>query len=296
MAVLRHVVEGSGSAAITTWSAARTNLIRVFDHLLNQASVAPENIANVVLMLAGAGRSDDVARVTESLTKDSPFAACRRITVTSDIEPLLFEARDSLRDSPSMVVIAGTGSLVAALGTNENVIRAGGWGPVLGDEGSGWGLAHAFLKAFCAWIDSGRDTEEVSEGLQLLTCFLAEKQLPSDPQKLNSAIITLASDRHLAAQLAPRILELATHSNMNTTLQLVKQQIAFLANQVQTVHSRLAIANREWRLCLAGGLASNDERFQNFLSAELTRRAIAPASIVVLDPLDAALRFAMKVA
>jgi N-acetylglucosamine kinase-like BadF-type ATPase len=83
---------------------------------------------------------------------------------------------------------------------------------------------------------------------------------------------------------------------MTAISQLVNKQFASLANQVQMVHSRLAIANRPWRLCLAGGLASNDKRFQNLLSAELAGRLIAPASIVVLDPLDAALRFAAKVA
>jgi N-acetylglucosamine kinase-like BadF-type ATPase len=247
-------------------------------------------------MLAGAGRPDDVARVTESLTNDSPLGSCIRLTVTSDVQPLLFEARDFCGDSPSIVVIAGTGTLVAALDTKEKIVRAGGWGPVLGDEGSGWGFTQAFLKTFCSWIDDGHEVAKDFEGLQVLNDFLADKLLPSDPQRLNSAIITLAGDRHLAAQLAPRILELATQPNMTATFQLVNQQIALLADQVQKVHRRLAITNREWRLCLAGGLASNDQRFQSLLSAELTRRAIAPASVSVLDPLNAALHFAAKVA
>ncbi len=268
----------------------------MLDRLLNDASVSPEKISNVVLMLAGAGRSDDVARVTESLTKDSAFGSCTRLTVTSDVQPLLFEARSSHRDSPSIVLIAGTGSLVAALDANEDTVRAGGWGPVLGDEGSGWGLAHAFLKPFCTWIDNGRLPEQTPEGLSLLTRFLAAKQFPTDPQKLNSAIIALASDRHLAAQLAPSLLESATQPNFVATSQLVTSQIALLANQVQQVHRRLAIADQEWHLCLAGGMASNNKPFQQFLFAELTRRNIAPASVAVLDPLDAALRYAIKVA
>lgn len=295
-AIIRHSAQGTGSAATASWNIARPNLIRMFERLLNEASVNPENISNVVLMLAGAGRPNDIERITESLTKNSAFGLCTRVTVTSDIQPLLFEARDSLRDSTSIVVIAGTGSLVAALDANENIVRAGGWGPVLGDEGSGWGLALAFLKTICSGIDGDRDAEQAAEGRQLLNGFLADKQLPTNPQTLNSAIIALASDRHLASQLAPRILELATQPNMTAISQLVNQQFALLADQVQMVHSRLAIANRQWRLCLSGGLASNDERFQNLFSAELTRRVIAPASVVVLDPLDAALRFAAKVA
>jgi N-acetylglucosamine kinase-like BadF-type ATPase len=246
-------------------------------------------------MLAGAGRPDDVTRVTESLTNDSPFGSCGRLTITSDIQPLIFEARDSHPDSSSIVVISGTGSLVAAFDKEERVVRAGGWGPVLGDEGSGWGLARAFLKTFSSWIDSGRDADHLPEGFQMLGGFLASKHLQTDPQQLNAAIIALVSDRHLAAQLAPSILELATQPSMTATSKLVNEQIALLADQVQQVHSRLAIANSEWHLCLAGGLASNDTRFQNILSTELKRRAIAPTSVSILDPLNAALSFAARV-
>ena len=266
----------------------------MFRSLLSEASLAPESVSHVVLMLAGAGRPDDVIRVKDSLSKDSPFGSCARLTVTSDIQPLLFEARDSSPDVPAIVVIAGTGSLVAALDSEENVVRAGGWGPVLGDEGSGWGLARAFLQSYCSWIDQHRDSESTPEGLQALNSFFAKKQFSIDPQKLSSAIIALASDRHLAAQLAPSILEMATQPSKPITLQLVSQQLAMLASQVAQVHSRLGIATRPWRLCLAGGLASNDTRFQSFFATELKRLALVPTSIMVLDPLNAALRFAAK--
>jgi len=219
VAVIRHIAEGTGSAAISTWDIVRTNLIRMFERLLNKVSIGPENILNVVLMLAGASRRDDVARVTESLTSELPFSSCNRLTVTSDIQPLLYEARDADPGLPSIVVIAGTGSLVVSLDSKDNVVRAGGWGPVLGDEGSGWGLSHAFLKTFCNWIDNNRDAGSTPEGLQVLSDFLAKKHLPTDPIKLNSAIITLASDRHVSARLAPSILDLAAQPSMTATFQ-----------------------------------------------------------------------------
>ncbi len=292
MAVIRRSAGGTGSASTVTWDTAKRNLICMFESLLNDMSSRPENVSNLVLMLAGAGRQEDVARVTEALTQDSLFGSCKKLTVTSDIQPLLFAAHNSDPNSPSIVVIAGTGSLVASLDANDNVVRAGGWGPVLGDEGSGWGLAHAFLKTICDWIDSGRDPDATPEGLPALIAFLANKHLSTAPQQLNSAIIQVASDRHLAAQLAPSILELAAQPSMFNTYQLVMQQFELIANQIQQVHRRLAIKESEWRLCIAGGLGSNDTQYQNFLTAELKRRAIAPASIAVLDPLTAALNFA----
>ncbi len=294
MAISRRIAAGTGSATAATWEVAKNNLVRMFEDLLDGVSATSENVSHVVLMLAGAGRQEDVWRVTESLTRDSLFGRCIRLTVTSDIQPLLLEAHDSNPDLPSIVVIAGTGSLVASLDSNKNIVRSGGWGPVLGDEGSGWGLSHAFLKALCSWIDGNRDSNVAAEGLQVFNAFLASKQLSTDPRELNSAIIKLASDRHLAAQLAPRILELATQPLLNGTYQLVTQQFESLGKQIQQVHRRLAIDGCKWRLYLAGGLASNDAHFQCFLLAELKRRSIAPASVAVLDSLNAALHFAAK--
>lgn len=294
VATIRRILDGTGSAATATWNNARNNLIQMFRTLLNEASLGPDEISHAVLMLAGAGRPDDVARVRDSLLNDSPFGSCAKLTVTSDIQPLLFEARDSHPALPSIVVIAGTGSLVAGLDASENVVRTGGWGPVLGDEGSGWGLARAFLQRLCSWIDHHRDSQAAPEGLPALNEFLKKKEISIDPQKLSSAILALASDRHVAAQLAPSILELATQPSMTATLELVNQQIEGLAKQVQQVHSRLDISTRPWRLCLAGGLASNDPRFQSFLTTALKQLSIAPVSVIALDPLSAALRFASK--
>jgi N-acetylglucosamine kinase-like BadF-type ATPase len=288
-AIVRLKYAGTGSAAPATWNAARQNLIRMFESLLAETSLAPQDISHAVLMLAGAGRPEDVSRVTESFA-DSPLSSCKKLTVTSDIQPLLHEALVSDPESPSIVVISGTGSLVAALDSEANPVRAGGWGPILGDEGSGWGISLAFLKTFCSWIDD--PSQSAPEGLQLLRDFLSEKRLPSEPHRLSSAIIALANDRHLAAQLAPRILELATEPSMSSTNQLVLQQIAWLARHVQQIHRQLSIASQNWRLCLAGGLAANNSHFQKILTAEISRQAINPASVTVLDPLTAALRLA----
>lgn len=292
VATIRRVLKGTGSASVATWDLAKANLIQMFECLLKEALIAPEEISHVVLTLAGAGRAEDAARVKKSLTDTGPFSLCKRLTVTSDIHPLLMEARRADPSLASIVAIAGTGTLVASLDNQGSVVRAGGWGPNLGDEGSGWGLTLSFLKTFLPWIDNNYDPENIPEGLEVLKRFVAEKQLPVDPSKLNSAIIALASDRHLAAQLAPSILELATQPAMPSTRQLVTQQIELLSAQIQLVHRRLSIGSGPWRLCLAGGLASNDIRFQNFLLDELKRRGIEPVAVTVLDPITAALNFA----
>ena len=51
---------------------------------------------------------------------------------------------------PGVGVISGTGSNVFGVGTDGRAWRAGGWGHVLGDEGSGYWLAVQSIKAALA--------------------------------------------------------------------------------------------------------------------------------------------------
>ncbi|MEO7652558.1 MAG: BadF/BadG/BcrA/BcrD ATPase family protein [Bryobacteraceae bacterium] len=48
---------------------------------------------------------------------------------------------------PGVIVIAGTGSFVYARGPSGDTVRAGGWGYVFGDEGSGFDIARQALRA-----------------------------------------------------------------------------------------------------------------------------------------------------
>jgi N-acetylglucosamine kinase-like BadF-type ATPase len=284
---------GVGSAAVSTWKDARINLVSMLDNLLEQTGASSSEVVHAVLMLAGAGRPDDVQRVTESLLERSSFRSCTQLTITSDIGPLIQHASDLDPRLPAIVVIAGTGSLVGAIDKEGRLIRAGGWGPVLGDEASGWRIALGALKPICMWIDRGSPAAETPEALEVVTKFLSDKRLLADREKLNSALIALASDRHLAAQLAPGILEFSTTPNGSATYRFVRGQFWLLVKQIENVYQRLGISS-DWRLCLAGGLASNDKLFQDFLTAELKLRRIPPVSISALDPLDAGLRFATR--
>ena len=64
-----------------------------------------------------------------------------------------------------VVLIAGTGSI--AMGINEAgaVERSGGWGPTLGDEGSGYDIARQALKAVAASFDGRAPRTALTERL-----------------------------------------------------------------------------------------------------------------------------------
>lgn len=101
------------------------------------------------LGLAGAGRPAEQELIAD-LAISRGWAS--RVRVVSDAQAALVGAHGS---QAGLVVIAGTGSMV--LGRNPQGVqaRAGGWGPLLGDEGSGYYLGmegvRAALRARDGW-------------------------------------------------------------------------------------------------------------------------------------------------
>ncbi|MBB5055974.1 N-acetylglucosamine kinase-like BadF-type ATPase [Granulicella aggregans] len=68
---------------------------------------------------------------------------------------------------PGVVVLAGTGSNVAARDGNGVVTTAGGWGPALADQGSGHRIGLEALRALFLSIDEERPTRLLAAVLQL---------------------------------------------------------------------------------------------------------------------------------
>lgn len=299
-ATVRHSMPGTGSAAPLHWGEAAGNIVAVITELLRVANIGADQVRHIVLMLAGAGRPDDVARVRQSLSAVATISACRYLTITSDMRPLLIYAKDLLPKLPTIVLISGTGSIVASLGDDDETVRAGGWGPILGDEGSGWRIAWQVLKLLCNWIDSGSPAlvanpaknDGLMDLLEIVKVFSIQHRLLREDSPMNSAILALANDRHLAAQLAPAILDAAARSTQSLAYQVVLEELSGLVDQVEQVHQRINASPNSWRLALAGGLASNQSAFQDLLNKQLHQRGLHPQSLVTLDPVLAALHFA----
>jgi N-acetylglucosamine kinase-like BadF-type ATPase len=53
----------------------------------------------------------------------------------------------AFRGGPGILVVAGTGSIVQGRAADGELYRAGGWGPAIGDEGSGFWIGQEALRA-----------------------------------------------------------------------------------------------------------------------------------------------------
>ena len=140
-----------------------------------------------VLGLAGA----NIAADPDQLAAHLPFGRCR---ILWDGETALTGA---FRGGDGIAAIIGTGSVYASQ-RGGKVQLVGGWGHVLGDEGSGYWLARRFLSEALHAMDGARDVAE------------AEAALLRDLGGTRGAV-AFASDASPAqlAAIAPRVLAAA---------------------------------------------------------------------------------------
>jgi N-acetylglucosamine kinase-like BadF-type ATPase len=95
----------------------------------------------VCVGIAGVDREDD-DRTVRAMMRRLGFRT--RTLVVNDALIALVAA---VGDNPGVVVIAGTGSIAYGVNTDGFAARAGGWGYVLGDEGSGFWIGREALMA-----------------------------------------------------------------------------------------------------------------------------------------------------
>ncbi len=61
-------------------------------------------------------------------------------------------------DSCPCIAICGTGSMAAGEDADGNMVIAGGWGHIVGDEGSGYSIAVKAFRRCCELCDEGKNT------------------------------------------------------------------------------------------------------------------------------------------
>ena len=111
-------------------AAARASLKDIIQRACAEAKVSPAELGRVCIGISGASNTEVADRVRRIIGELTPA----QVQVIGD-NVIALEA--AVGSGPGVVVIAGTGSI--AYGRNEKgeEARAGGFGPVISDEGSG---------------------------------------------------------------------------------------------------------------------------------------------------------------
>jgi N-acetylglucosamine kinase-like BadF-type ATPase len=114
------------------------------------AGVATARAEKVGVGLAGVESAGLVAPLTAALEE---HVGAGRVLLTTDARIALAGASPGDPEGPGVVLIAGTGAIAYGRSADGVEARAGGWGPLLGDEGSGYAIARQGLAAVVRDLD-----------------------------------------------------------------------------------------------------------------------------------------------
>jgi N-acetylglucosamine kinase-like BadF-type ATPase len=230
------------------------------------------------LGLAGAGRATDHRILREWASR---FELAQTVDIIEDAALLLAAGTPA---GWGLAVVAGTGSMAYGRCPDGRTARSGGWGPVLGDEGSGYAIALAGLRAVVRAAD-GR-----GPATNLTAALLTALEL-GHPEQL-VGLVYEGGNRAALAALAPTVLEIASRGD-RVAEEIVTTAVTELASAVVATAKALRLGNT-FPLALAGGLliasASYRERFLTTLSG---RGLTADPTTLVCEPAEGAVRLAL---
>ncbi len=179
-------------------------------------------IDRACLALAGAGRKEDAKRAFDVV---KPVMNSISFFVTEDVKAALYGA---LGSQDGIAVISGTGS--NCLGVKKGKYkRSGGWGSLLGDEGSGFKIAQRAL------IAALRDYDGRSRTTSLTKRFLKHFDLKT-PEQLLPVVHKLT--REQIAALATVVFEEAALEDL-AAVEIINSESIELVQMVKSVYKAL---------------------------------------------------------
>ena len=143
---------------------ARASLEQALAELQQRTGVSPAQVTRTCIGTSG----ETVPLVTEWLRANFSQLVAGQLVIVGDVEIALDAAFSYGGGSGrGVLVLAGTGSNVAARDGHGAIMRAGGWGPILADQGAGhWIGVEALRRGFLA-RDEGRTTDLLERARKL---------------------------------------------------------------------------------------------------------------------------------
>jgi N-acetylglucosamine kinase-like BadF-type ATPase len=266
--VLGEALAGSANVSSVGTEEAGRQLDIILDRL------GTKDIHAVCAGAAGVDTPASVARLRDLLADRLP---CAHIRVVHDSQLILAAA--GVLDG--VALISGTGS-VAWGRHGEQHARAGGWGYLLGDEGSGYWVAREAVRRTLVRVDRGAAADRLGQQLAA-DCGLQR------PEQLLDHFYAQVDRRYWAGR-ARVVFELAGDGDP-ASIDIVDAAGAALAELAAAVAHRLGSTGP---VVMAGGLAVHQPMLQKVVRRELGRQQITDVRVLAVDPVRGAVELAQR--
>lgn len=216
------------------------NISELVEKLKMKTGTNDINISHLYAGLAGAGRQTDREKIYKILQSHN---LSERITIDTDASAALTGA---FAGAPGIILISGTGAICFGKGDDGQLVRCGGWGYLLGDEGSGYFIGQQAIIASLKHHDGrGRETKlkELIEKRYQLTCI----------DNIISQIYSGKIDRTEIASLAPLVFEANIKGDI-AAREIITSAGSELGKLVAAVSLKMGLKGKKIRAALIGSI------------------------------------------
>ncbi|MCW1250165.1 ATPase [Acaricomes phytoseiuli] len=229
-------------------------------------------------VFAGSGGIDTEADAEALAALIRPNVSGTTVTVVHDTRLLLAAGRAQT----GVAVIAGTGSATWGISSSGQQARAGGWGYLLGDEGSGYWLGREAVRHSLRRMDLGQGLDLLAETL-LQSCGL------SRPDELIAHFHSGTSRRYWAAK-SPLVFDAAANGHQ-ASLEMIRTAGRDLADMAAQVAEQIASSGP---FVLGSGVGMHQPLLQEVFRSELAGRGYTDVRVLDRDPIFGALELARQ--
>jgi N-acetylglucosamine kinase-like BadF-type ATPase len=248
---LGQAVAGPSNPQSVGWDTALASLDTAIDEAFaaaeqaTHAHAARAPFAAAVLALAGSDRPENRRRLLEWAERRR---LATRLALVHDGQAVLAAGSP---DFTGIALIAGTGSLAFGRDRSGRTARAGGWGFLASDEGSGYWIAVEGLRA------AARSHDGYGDPAPALAQAFADALGAENFEAMIPRLYELADDRAAIASLARVVWNVAGEKAAGAVARRILMEAAgHLAKLVRCVAEKLDWDGTEFPLAIGGGVVT----------------------------------------
>jgi len=258
--VLAQHIAGATNIQIVGCERASELIFSLIEKCRRSVRCGYQQIDTIGCGLAGVGRPLDQRRMRTALRSYAASKGVRlnKIVIESDARAAL---EGAFRGGSGIILIAGTGSIAFAKDCSGGIVRAGGWGRYLDDEGSGYFIGKKAIRALAHVIDKTGPATQLVESL-------AESFGLKDHATIIESIYRKNFD---IASVAPLVLRGAENKDP-VCLAIIEEAALALCGYVSVLAQKIGGRGKggEIPLVLIGGLIAHDSVLAKAVSKYIT--------------------------
>ncbi len=241
------------------------NARQAMTDIINRLSVKEFDCAVIGSAALGGRASDE-----ETASFCSGIINSKKIIMDSDLY-IALEATDS--DGECAAVISGTGSMAVMRNADSEIKTAGGWGYILGDEGSGYSIGLSGIKA--AIRGAEKSAPETALTQKCLEYFGI-----TDIFDLIDLYYNKSVSRKITAAFAKEVIASADFGD-SVAEKIIESEAKSLS---ETVLSIIENADKNIKIGLWGGIFQHNPSYRSYFKALLSDKGFKNIDLIKFSP------------